>query len=61
MPGVGDAIDIASAGINALRGNWGDAAVYGTAAALPVVGGKMLREFTSKANKLKDEIFKPKL
>lgn len=61
MPGVGDAIDIASAGINALRGNWGDAAVYGTAAALPVVGGKMLRAFTSKANKLKDEVFKPKL
>lgn len=61
MPGVGDAIDIASAGINALRGNWGDAAVYGTAAALPVVDGKMLRAFTSKVNKLKDEVFKPKL
>lgn len=43
MPGVGDAVDLASAGVSALRGNYGDAAVYSTAALLPFVNGKTSR------------------
>lgn len=48
MPGVGDAVDLASAGVSALRGNYGDAAVYSTAALLPFVNGKTSRFILNK-------------
>lgn len=48
MPGVGDAVDLVSAGVSALRGNYGDAAVYSTAALLPFVNGKTGRFILNK-------------
>lgn len=49
MPGVGDAVDLASAGVSASRGNWGDATMYATSALIPIMNGRMAKAIFQKA------------
>ena len=49
MPGVGDAVDLASAGVSALGGNWGNAAMYATSALIPIMNGRMAKAIFQKA------------
>lgn len=49
MPGVGDAVDLASAGVSTLGGNWGDATMYATSALIPIMDGRMAKAIFQKA------------
>lgn len=60
MPGIGDVIDLASAGVTALGGNYGDAALQGAFSLLPFTNGNMANRMVSKAknvwNKTKNNV-----
>lgn len=49
MPGAGDAVDLASAVVSALGGNWGDATMYATSALIPIMNGRMAKAIFQKA------------
>lgn len=54
MPGVGNIVDLTSAGVTALDGNYGDATLQGAFSLLPFVNGKMFKRIVSNAKGLQN-------